>query len=176
MILDHTGDIQRLKRDRAVQVDQFTAQFVLKVFALIGDPFVQDGNRQAGMIPVLGTFSFATQAPLANLQASLTTIQVLGLPAFVAIAQGSKDGQAQVDTNRRNLWCWVFDFNLALDANEVAPALGFRAEAGEDARAPLKCGRGRPRPLRDISRRGGEFPIIAGNGEEDDESGAPQDL
>ncbi len=126
MILDHASDIQRLKRDRTVLVDQFTAQFVLEVFPLIGDPFVQDGNGQTGMIPMLGPFLLATQAPLSDDQTALTTVQVLGLFPFVFIAQGGKRSQAQVNPDGFCFWCWVFNFYLALDGDEIAPGLGFR--------------------------------------------------
>ena len=126
VVFDHASDIQRLKRDRTELVNKFTAQFVLKVFALIGDPFVQDGNGQTGMISMLGTFSFSTQAPLPYGQTALTAVQVFGLFPFVFVAQSGKRGQAQINGDGVNFGRWVFYFHLALNGDEIPTAFGFR--------------------------------------------------
>ena len=126
VVLDHASNIQRFKRQRTVGIDQFTAQLVLEVLTLIGYPLMQDSQRQTGVIAMLGTFTLARQTPLANLQAPLALVQMLGLETFVIIAQGRKDAQAQVNPDLGGVGRWIFDFHFTLDADEVATALGFR--------------------------------------------------
>ena len=126
MILDHASDIQGLKRYGTVLVDQFTAQLVLKVFALVGYPFVQDGDGQPCLIAGIASFDLLAQAPLSDLQPALTAVQVLGLFDLVFIAQSGKRGQPQVNGDSVNLWCWVFNFHLYLNGDEIPTALGFR--------------------------------------------------
>ncbi len=126
VILDHACHIQRLKRDRTKAVDQFSTQFVLEVFSLIGYPFVQDSNGQTGMVAMLGPFDLAAQSALPNLQPSLTAIQVLGLFDLLACTQGGKGGQSQVNAHGFNFWRWVWYFHLYLNADKVATGLGSR--------------------------------------------------
>jgi hypothetical protein len=97
VVLDHACNVQRFKRQRTVGIDQFTAQLVLKVLALIGDPLMQNGHRQAGLVSGVAVLDLLAQAPLANLQTPLAFVQGFRLEALVLVAQGGKDGQAQVN-------------------------------------------------------------------------------
>ena len=126
MILDHASDIQGLKRYGTVLVDQFTAQLVLKVFALVGYPFVQDGNGQPCLVACITSFGLLAQTSLPNLQAALTAIQMLGFDSLVLITQGGKRGQAQVNGDSFRFGRWVFYFHLTLNRDEIPTAFGFR--------------------------------------------------
>jgi len=126
VVLDHASHVQRLKRDRAKPIDQFSTQFVLEVFSLIGYPFVQDGNGQTGMVAMLGTLNLATQSALPNRQSSLAAVQVPGLFDLLACTQGGKGGQSQVNAHGQGLGCWVWYFHLYLNADKVATGLGSR--------------------------------------------------
>lgn len=114
MIFDHTSDIQRLKRDRTVLVNQFTTQLVLKVFALVGNVFVQFGHGQTRFLPSVAALDLAAQTALSDLQAPFATVQMPGLFPFVFVTQGGKGGQTQVNRDSFNFGCWVFNFQLDL--------------------------------------------------------------
>jgi hypothetical protein len=64
VVADHVPDAQVLDHDRLVVADEPGRELVQEVFAAVGDPGVDPGDLDAGLVPVRGALLGAGQPPL----------------------------------------------------------------------------------------------------------------
>ena len=126
VISQHAVNVETFKGNRPKGIDNGSAQFVVKVFALIDDLLMNGSDNQLGFPPAITALDLAGKSPLSDLQAPFGGVEVLGLVNFLTVAERGKSGQAQVNPNP----CWLLFrrgmFNFALDGDEIFTGLGFR--------------------------------------------------
>lgn len=126
LVFEHPVDVQVLKGDIAVPLYQIVAELVVKILALVGDPFMLNGYLNPGLAPVERAFLLAAQPALADLQPSLRFTQVLGGLDFLPGGQGDKIFESQVNPYPPFPWFQVSYLHLTLNRDEILPAFGFR--------------------------------------------------
>ena len=78
MIPEHSRHVERLKRDRTEAVYEFSAELVLVVLALVGNPLVLDCDMQPRPVSTVAAFALTAQTPLSNHQSPFAALQTYG--------------------------------------------------------------------------------------------------
>ena len=125
-ILDHAFDVQIFKGDDAIFSHQSFAQFVVKVPALIGYPFVQPGDLEALLFPVGRPFDLARQSTLFSGKSFLSLSQMFGIVYLFAGAEGGKVFETQVNADMSTFIVRFVYLHLTLYRDVILTALGFR--------------------------------------------------
>jgi len=126
MICHHAPDIQIFQPDETVLLDKLTAQFVVKIPALIGNPLIQTGQAQAGFFPIAAPGLLAGELACQSAALLLRSPVVLRGRNLLTGRQHGKLAQAKIETNRMAAIHRFRKFHFHLKADEVVPAFGSR--------------------------------------------------
>lgn len=101
VVLNHPLDIQVLKSDKAIVIDQFPAFFVSKVTPFIGDSVMNVSNNLFCLAPFWCPIRLFTQFALCFSQRLFFLTKEAGIFNRLTIGEGQKSCQPQVNPNRQ---------------------------------------------------------------------------
>lgn len=131
MIAHHSFDIQILDSNPAELQSQTSAQLMLEVVPLIGNPDMAMGNLESGFAPIPASFLLAGQSPLQTLQASFALEQEMGVRYACPIAQSGKVCQPNINAHRLIFVRMLNDRNIDFTTEYSEPltsTIGFDGE------------------------------------------------
>lgn len=132
MIAHHSFDIQILNSNPAELQSQASAQFVLEITPLIGNPDVASGDLESGFAPIPASLLLPAQSPLQQLQFSLALEQEMRIWDACSIGQSSEVCQANINADAlilvRMLNDWHFDFTTE-HGEPLSSTIGFDGQS-----------------------------------------------
>ena len=109
MVLNHPLDVQVLKSDKAIVIDQFPAFFMSKVPPLVGDPVMNVSDNLFGLTSFRRSTYLLAQFTLRFSQRLFLLAKKAGISNSPAMREGQKRSQSAVNpycqpANRQGLW------------------------------------------------------------------------
>ena len=118
VIPGHSFDVQVLKTDDVVFVEQSMAQLMAKVSAFIGNPFVDTGDDLA-LSGILGSFLFGlTKPPLGFGEGLLFLTEETGVGDLLAAGEHGEGSQSQINADILAGFGQGFRLNFSRKAGE----------------------------------------------------------
>lgn len=119
-VLDHAFNVEVFQTDDAKAINDHAAGLVVKVFALVGNLFVNGRNGVFGSHTAVTALHLAAQPTLAYLQPAFGSVQVFWIVDLLVSTENGEVLQTQIDANRFGLLHWFsFSRDLTLNRDKV---------------------------------------------------------
>lgn len=113
VVLQHPFDVQALRSDDAVSVDQRTRNLVVEVATSVADLRVKGHHSRLNLLPPIAAVLAAGQRTLPAAKFWQDIFQRPTISQLVAVRRGDERFQANVDSNQASIgvrrWQWKFD-------------------------------------------------------------------